>query len=76
MPNKPVKPVDRPVISKRAGRRPLGVDAPRTKPLRRQILFLLLCVCAGAACLEIAAGVDASREVKRDVLFPIWGKAY
>ena len=35
MPNKPVKPVDRPVTSKRAGRRPLGVDAPRTKPLRR-----------------------------------------
>ena len=35
MPHKPTKPVTRPVLSKTAGRRALGVDAPRTKPLQR-----------------------------------------
>jgi 4-amino-4-deoxy-L-arabinose transferase-like glycosyltransferase len=49
---------------------------PKSGALYRQVAFLAICVCVGALCLEIAAGVSSSTSIKNDLLVPIWGKAF
>lgn len=52
------------------------IRSARTGAVHRQILFLVLCLCVAALCLEIAAGVSASTSIKNDLLVPLIGKSY